>query len=257
MVESALVLSGIGLLFAVVLTGAAKIFYHQEDPKIKSALEVLPGSNCGACGFAGCRGYAEAVVTDDAISANLCTAGGADVAKEISHITGKEAEDRERRFALLCCRPKRESVFFYDGPATCASSNLLFSGHTSCPYSCIGLSDCVKACPFSAISLKDGLVKVDRDRCKGCGICVDVCPKGVLRLIPEGQSVVVMCSSCDKPAVTKRVCDNGCISCKLCEKECKEGAITVSNFLAKIDYEKCTGCKDCISVCKPKAIVVL
>jgi Na+-translocating ferredoxin:NAD+ oxidoreductase RNF subunit RnfB len=257
MIEAGIVLGGMGGFFALLLFGAGKIFYHEEDPRVNGVLELLPGSSCGACGFAGCKGYAEAVVKDTGCAPNLCRLGGAETAEEIGKLTGKKAEKKDGDCVAILCNPKREPLFSYEGPDTCQSANLLFSGQYPCSYSCLGFFDCVKGCPFSAFSIRDGKIEVDREKCKGCGVCVNLCPKGLLVLIPEDAKVAVLCSSVDKPIVTKEACDNGCIGCKKCEKQCKAGAILVESFLARIDYAKCTGCLDCISICDRGTIVSL
>ncbi|MBU1261925.1 RnfABCDGE type electron transport complex subunit B [bacterium] len=255
MIESGLMLGGIGGFFALLLFGAGRLFYHEEDPRVNGILELLPGSSCGACGFAGCKGYAEAVVKDIGCASNLCRLAGESATKEIGKLTGKEAPVGDRHCVAILCNPKREPLFSYNGPGTCESANLLFSGQYPCSYSCLKFFDCVKGCPFSAIFIRDGRIEINKEACKGCGVCINLCPKGLLALIPEMARVVVLCSSKDKPQVTKGACDNGCIGCKKCEKECPEGAITVESFLARIDYAKCTSCIRCVSVCDQGTIV--
>ena len=261
MIPAVISLGGIGLLFAIGLGVASKIFYVEVDPKIEEVIEALPGANCGACGYAGCKGYAEAVGKDSDIPANLCTAGGEEIAHEVGRITGKEVSVKERRYALIRCRgtrDKAEDAYTYDGILDCKAATLIFGGNKACSYGCLGLGSCVRTCPFGAIKMgENGIPEIDAAKCTGCGVCVGTCPKGVIELVPDGAEVFVLCSSKDKGAVVKRACQVGCIGCKLCEKACEDDAICVEDNLAGISYDKCTACGKCVEKCPTDTIIKL
>ncbi|HAV42556.1 TPA: hypothetical protein DCX15_00865 [bacterium] len=259
MIYAILSLGGMGLLFAMGLALASKVFAIKVDPKIEEAIEALPGSNCGACGYAGCKGYAEAVTTDPEVRANLCPAGGEEIAHLIGRITGKEVASAQRRHVLIKCAGSYDQVgrsFIYDGVLDCKAATLLFGGDKDCRYGCLGLGSCAYACPFGAIVAKEnGLPEIDLRKCTGCGVCIKTCPKGVIALVPDGSFCHVLCSSKDKGVITKKICKVGCIGCRLCAKECENGAILVEDNIAVVLYDKCTGCGRCVEKCPTSALI--
>ena len=254
---SILTLTGIGLLFGTGLALAAQRFKVITDPRVDEILEVLPGSNCGACGFAGCRELAEAMVKKGAPL--NCVVLDDEGKEEIARILGRvtESENVEPQFPHLLCHGgiKAKDRFIYQGLRDCVAANILLKGSKECEYGCLGLGTCVAACPFDAITMgEDGLPIINYGLCTGCGRCVEACPRGLFKMAPRGQKVFVLCSSRDKGAFTRKVCEVGCIGCKKCEKACEFDAIKVIDNCAVIDYSRCTSCIVCIEVCPQKTI---
>lgn len=253
------VISGLGLIFGIGLSYAAKVFEVTVDERVTQVREVLPGANCGACGYTGCDNYADAVVEGGA-DTNMCPVGGSAVAGKIAVIMGVEAGEFNRTAARVLCNGRRSvstEKYDYQGINSCAAAVQLFGGHKSCVYGCLGHGDCMKACPFDAITMTGGIARVIEDRCKACEKCVAACPKGLIEMIDKTKKYSVMCRSKDKGAVTKKNCQVGCIGCKLCVKSCPTDAIHMEGTLAKIDYEKCTNCGECTKVCPTMAIRVM
>lgn len=253
---SIIIVGGLGLIFGVVLAWFSRRFAVKADPKIKEVLELLPGTNCGACGKAGCSGFAEALVKNGA-PIDGCAPGGEEVRQRLAQLLGVAAEAKERQIAVLLCNGGSKVVkdrFSYDGLDDCRAANLLFGGMKDCRYGCLGLGSCVGVCQFGAIQMEEGLPTIDPELCTGCGRCVGLCPKDLIILIPASKEVVIRCSSKDKGAVTNRICEAGCIACQKCVKACEFGAITIKDNLAQIDYDKCTNCGKCVEVC-PKGTI--
>jgi len=251
-------MGGMGAFFGIVLAYASRRFHVHEDPKITQVREELPGANCGACGFAGCQSYAEAVVKDPNVGPNLCTPGKADVAALVARITGKEAPEMIPMVATVFCRgdEKRASrSFVYEGIKDCRASVLVSGGDKTCKYGCLGYGTCFRACPFGAIQMdENNLPVIDREKCTACGVCVGACPKNIIALTPSAKMVHIRCSSHDKGPAVKKACEIGCIGCNLCVKACPEKAISMDNMLAVIDYDKCTHCETCVTVCPQRTI---
>lgn len=249
-------LGGMGLLFGVLLAVASKIFAVKEDERIPLVTEALPGANCGGCGYAGCSAYANAVVNDGA-PVSACPVGGAAVAAKIAAIMGVEADTGEKRVARVLCMGNTERAaqkYEYDGPADCHTANRLGAGPKMCSYGCIGLGSCVKVCKFNAITVENGVAKVDMDKCTACGACVKECPKGIIKILPQSSSYTVLCHSKDKGKMVTKACGAGCIGCGICAKNCPSGAITIENNIAVIDEEKCVKCGVCAEKCPRKCI---
>ena len=251
------VLGVLGALFGAILAFASKIFHVEVDPKQAAVRECLAGANCGGCGYPGCDGYAAAVAKGEAPT-NRCVAGGAETAAKISEVMGVSASDVEKMVAFVPCSGTdghAELRFNYTGPQDCRAA-MLFGGKSNktCTFACIGLGNCVKACPFDAIHIVDGVAKVDRDKCVGCGTCVDTCPKSIIKLLPASQRVMPACGNHDKGAKVMKMCDNGCIGCMKCQRECPSDAITVVENLAVVDASKCIACGHCAEIC-PRHII--
>ena len=251
-----LALGGMGLVLGFLLSAAAKVFHVETDRRIEEIERVLPGANCGGCGFAGCGSFAEALVTGTA-QASGCPVGGAAVTEQLCEILGIEVEKNTRLTALVRCSggARARNKFDYQGIADCHAAMRIAGGYKECPYGCIGLGTCVKSCPFSAISVVDGVAVVDHERCTGCQTCVNSCPKNIIIPVPYYADVNVACSSHDRGGSLRRICDIGCLGCRICEKICIHDAIHIEDNLAVIDFEKCTGCGDCAEKCPRKLIV--
>ena len=262
-VLSVAVVAVLGLILGVILAVASKVMEVKEDERIGHVRELLPGANCGACGYAGCDDYAKAIIESGAAT-NLCIPGADGVAKAISDLLGVEASDVVEMVAVVRCKgtctgddPKTSDKMIYTGIPSCAACNMTFSGKGACDYGCLGFGDCVNVCPNDAIHVVDGVAVVDRRKCIGCGLCAKTCPKKIIDMIPDVKPIWVQCSNQDKGAVTRKVCSTGCIGCKRCEKECPADAIHVENNLAAIDVEKCIDCGKCAEVCPAHCISVL
>jgi len=250
-------IGGLSIVFGSLLGFSAKKFFVQTDPKVDKIRNVLPGVNCGGCGYASCAIFAEAV-TKDQVSYKGCPAGGPDAANKIANTMGIKATVTDRKVAFIKCNGIDDNIkrnYIYDGPRNClAASQLATGGNKSCRYSCIGLESCKNACPFHAIKIIDSIAIVDSKNCTACGKCIPVCPMNLIEIIPEKNKVRVLCNSRDIGRETRKNCRAGCISCTLCVKICEEDAIKIQDNIAIIDYEKCTNCLKCINKCPVKAI---
>jgi electron transport complex protein RnfB len=236
-----LTVGGLGMFFGFGLSLASKFLAVKKDQRIARLEEALPGLNCGACGFAGCVSYAEAIVGADT-ALTLCTPGGEETAKALAEIMGVDLDVtmEKKKVAQVLCRGGKETAqyyFEYNGIQDCNALFAFYGGNKVCKFGCLELGSCIKVCPVSAIDYdKDNLVWVDRDTCIGCGKCIDVCPTGVMQFIPYDADFFVACHSTDKGALVRKYCKAGCIGCKICEKQSPEGGFIVENNLARIDY---------------------
>ena len=253
-----LILLAAGVLCAVLLTLASVFFGVKENEKVAAVRECLPGANCGACGYSGCDGYAEALGNGKTDKTNLCIPGGDASAKEIAAVLGVEAEDVVEMVAHVACNgdcTKEKRKYDYDGPSTCRAANMSFSGDRACTFACLGYGDCMRVCPTKAISINDrGVAEVNSIKCIGCGMCARTCPDGIIKMVKDTTRVVVKCSNHQKGADVRKVCLDGCIACGKCQKNCPAGAITVVDNLATINYDLCTACGKCAEVCPTHCI---
>ena len=252
----ALILGGCGILAGVLLTVAAKVFHVEVDERIEKIGESLPQANCGACGFAGCADYAAAIVQKGSAT-NLCRPGGADAAGKIAAILGTAAAEVVPMTAVVHCNgdcDATQTAFEFDGVQSCKAVKRFYGGNGTCKFGCIGLGDCVNECEHDAIKVVNGVAKVIPSLCGACGQCAAVCPNNLISIKPLAKHIDVLCSSGDNGKATKIACKNGCIGCKICEKKCPNGAITVNNFHASIDYDKCTNCGVCMEAYPVKVI---
>lgn len=254
---AAVVVGGTGLFIGLFLGFAGNKFAVEADEREEAILGVLPGNNCGGCGYPGCSGLAAAIVKGEA-AVGGCPVGGAPVAEKVAAIMGQEAGEQVRQVAFVKCAgtcEKAKQGYEYYGLNDCIMANMMQSGGPkACNYGCLGEGSCVDACPFDAIHIVDGIAVVDKEACKACGKCVAICPKNLIELVPYGQKHLVQCNSRDKGKAVMQACSAGCIGCKACERACKFGAVKVVDNIAHIDPEKCTNCGACVEKC-PKKII--
>ncbi|MFC1804446.1 RnfABCDGE type electron transport complex subunit B [Candidatus Omnitrophota bacterium] len=246
----------LGVLFAVSLSVASRKLAVKTDPRLAKLQDLLPGSNCGACGCAGCIGFAESLIGDKAVI-DACRVCEEDAKHKIAQLLGKSLEKQVKKLAVLHCNggSKVKDRFFYRGIEDCTAAHLLLGGQKECIFGCLGFGTCERVCPFGAIKMSDqGLPAVDEIKCKACNKCVEACPKKLFSLVPVTGRVFVACKSQDLGKEVKAVCPVGCIACTLCERACKFDAIHVIDNLAVIDYNKCTSCGECVKVCPTKCI---
>lgn len=255
---AAVIVGGVGIFIGFFLGISGEKFKVEVDEREEAICGVLPGNNCGGCGYAGCSGLAAAIVKGEA-EIGGCPVGGAPVAEKIGAIMGVEAGAQERQVAFVKCAgtcDKAGKDYEYYGLNDCVMVNMMQAGGPkSCNYGCLGEGSCVKACPFDAIHVVDGVAVVDKEECKACGKCIAACPKKLIELVPYGQKHLVACSSHDKGKDVMKACAVGCIGCKMCEKVCESDAIKVEGNVAHIDPAKCTNCGKCAEKCPKKAIL--
>ncbi len=255
---AALIVGGTGLFISIFLGIAGRQFAVEVDEKEEKILDVLPGNNCGGCGYPGCSGLAAAIAKGEA-PVNGCPVGGAPVADQVSAIMGVESSDTERMVAFVKCSGDIERAnkeYSYYGLDDCVMLNMMQDGGPkACNHGCLGGGSCEKACPFNAIAVQNGVAVVDREACKACGKCVSVCPKNLIELVPYRQVHLVRCSSKDRGKDVMKACQAGCIGCGMCQKVCESDAVHVVDNMAYIDPYKCTNCGKCAEKC-PKKIIL-
>ncbi len=232
----------LGFFFSSGLVFAYKLLRVEEDPKIEQIYEILPHGNCGACGYSGCRVFAEMVVRGETTPGN-CPVAGEEASKKIAEILGIKAKEVIKKVARVHCRGTPEAAKsrgIYLGIPTCAAAQLT-GGNKQCSWGCLGYGDCARACPFDAIHINEAnLPVVSEDRCTGCGLCVDVCPRNIIELHPSSQKVIVFCRSQDRGPTARKACKNACIACGICTRACPEGIILKNNLAKIVDHEKMT-----------------
>lgn len=256
------IITVLGLVLALVLYLVAEKFKVVEDPRIDEVEKAMPGANCGGCGFAGCRAFAEAAVKAPNLDNNFCPVGGNEVMAKVASILGYEVKEKAPMVAVVRCNGSceaRPKINDYEGYPSCKVKAALYSGDTGCSFGCLGCGDCVAACQFGALSMDPvtGLPVVDEEKCTSCGACVKACPKTLIELRPKGprgMRMYVSCRNQDKGPAAKKACASACIGCGICAKTCTHDAIVVENNIAYIDPAKCKLCRECEAMCPTGAI---
>ncbi len=237
------VFAGFGAVFGIALGAAAEKFKVKGNPLVDQVRDKLPSANCGACGFAGCTAYAEAVVERADVSPSLCIPGRAPVAKAVAELTGKDAGSVQDRVVVMTCHGTSayaRDEALYAGIPTCSAAALVFGGPRACKNGCLGLADCVRACPFDALYIgAGGIAQVNTEKCTGCAVCVATCPKDLFRLYPRARRIELSCKAVDKASVVRSTCMVGCTTCRKCVPKCPANAITWDGRTILIDHEAC------------------
>ncbi len=264
-VLAVIALGAVGVVFAVIIYGVDLKFRVIEDPKIDEVADKLPGANCGGCGYAGCRNFAEAIVKAGNMDALFCPVGGNAIVKDISAVLGIEAQERAPQVAVVRCSGSIQNAspkMAYEGVEKCSFAHMLYSGESGCPNGCLGLGDCVESCQFDAMYMDKvtGLPVIIEDKCTSCGACVKKCPRKIIELRnkgPKSKRIFVSCVNTEKGAISKKNCVVACIGCGKCVKACPHEAITLENNLAYIHFDKCKLCRKCVADCPTGAILEL
>ncbi len=258
-VVSAAILGGVGTFFATMIALARKKLYVWEDPRIEAVANRLPGNNCGACGLAGCRAFAERLV-EGAIQPANCTVASPDMRADIADFLGVDVGAAATRVARLLCAggcdvaPNNAE---YLGLQTCRAAAAVAGGGKACAWGCLGLADCKVVCTFDAIYMNEvDLPVVIPDKCTACGDCVEACPKDLFVLMPLEQKLLVQCKNLLEGDEATTACAVACNACGRCAADGAPGLIEIVNGLAVIDYDKnATASPDAITRCPTGAIV--
>ncbi|MDP8260211.1 MAG: RnfABCDGE type electron transport complex subunit B [Candidatus Gygaella obscura] len=257
LLPSIITMASMGVIFGAGLALASKKLRVAKDPRLEQVFALLPQLNCGVCGYAGCAGFAQALIGAET-TINRCSVLNESAAKEIASMLGIDRKESVKKIAVLCCSGDKDTVRFkyeYNGSKDCLAANLLHLGPKECVFGCIGFGTCADMCSFNGITMQEtGLPKIDIAKCKACSKCLEACPKDLFKFVPEDKPIYIACSSHYAGKQVKDVCNKGCIACKICERVCKYDAIHVIDNLAVIDYNKCTLCGECIKECPVKVI---
>jgi RnfABCDGE-type electron transport complex B subunit len=234
-------MAGLGMLLSGALAIANRYLWVYEDPRIDGIEDLLPKSNCGACGTAGCRPFAEALIKGDLSPAN-CTVCSAEDIGHIADFLGVDAGDVVKRVARLACAGGNHVArqrAHYAGLDSCRAAAIVAGGPKSCTWGCLGLADCVDVCDQDAIRLdQHGLPLVDEDKCTACEDCVDICPKGLFSIQPVTHQLWVACKNLEFGDAAEADCEVACTACEKCSKDAPEGLIQIQNNLAQVDYSQ-------------------
>jgi len=235
-----LVISVLGLILGFGLAVADKKLAVKKDEKLMQMESIMPGANCGGCGYAGCSAYAEAVYRGEA-EIGLCSPGGSELAHKMGEIMGQSVDlSGEKMVAYVHCRGNAAVTgqdFQYKGIEDCNAAYLVQAGPNSCKEGCLHLGSCMAVCPAEAISRdSEGMIHVDKDKCIGCRKCTAVCPTGVIKMVPYSAEYAVSCNNHESGAKVRKICKVGCIGCKICQVKFPASGCKVESFLSTIDY---------------------
>ena len=226
---STVVVAIIAAVLGIVIVLVFRAFAVPVDERVEDLLALMPGANCGGCGYSGCSGYAEALADGTDTDVTKCTAGGSDTVEDLGAYLGLSGGVFIPKVAYVRCQGTTEHThkrYNYTGSPNCQSAHGLFSGPNSCVYGCMGFGDCVTVCDFGAITIEDGIAKVDGTKCVACGKCVTACPKDLIAIIPKHTHThMVKCQNHWPGGQARRNCSVACIGCQRCVKACPSGAI--------------------------------
>lgn len=236
---SILILGGVGLVFAVLITLANKKLKVWEDPRIDVVTSMLPGANCGACGMPGCRNFAEKAVAGE-LKPGQCNVLNADGAAAIAEYLGVDAGESVKKVARLLCAGDAYAAVRqaeYRGLQTCGAAATVAGGGKGCAWGCLGLADCVRSCTFDAMRMnEDGIPEIDLEKCTACGDCVEACPKDLLALHPVDHHLLVQCRNLIAGDDALAECKVACTACGKCVMDAAPGLISVASGVAVVDY---------------------
>lgn len=260
-IQPVAIMSVLGAVFAFLLGIVSKLTYIPIDPKVEEVLEALPGANCGACGYPGCSGCAEAIASGKA-PVNACVIGGEKVTNNVASIMGGEAEFGQRYVASVKCQGDRDmtdELYSYSGGINdCRIMSQYHGGCKSCSYGCLGCGSCQAVCDFGAIKMINGLAVINQEKCTSCLKCIKICPKHIIELVPYGAVAQVKCSNPEFGKDVKSACKVGCIGCGICvrlapEEFALKGRLAHATYHDGYDMEKA---KEAAAKCPGKCIVV-
>jgi Na+-translocating ferredoxin:NAD+ oxidoreductase RNF subunit RnfB len=252
-------MAALGVGLAVMLAFADKRLYVFEDPRIGAVEELLPKSNCGACGQAGCRNFAEKVVEGAVVPAQ-CTVSSPRQKDAIADLLGVDAGAIEKKVARLACAGGRHVAFLrarYAGHTSCRAAAVVSGGGKECAWGCLGLADCASVCAFGAITMSaQGLPVVDSEKCTACNDCIEICPKGLFSLEATSHKLWVACKNQAEGDTAEAACELACTACGRCVADAAPGLMKLDNNLAVIDYAaNAKAAREVIDRCPTGAIV--
>ncbi len=260
---SILSMAGLAFLFAAILAFADKKLRIKEDPRVEELTNLLPGINCGACGFKSCHDFAEHIVTEGA-DPGKCRVVDEETREKLFALMGEAEGTVYKYIPVIHCAAEwknKKNKAEYKGIKTCGAANLNFGSGLECQYGCMGFGDCTEVCPFDALHMVEGLPRVDQKKCTGCGKCAEACPRNIITMEEKRNDVLIYiaCSSHDNTLRTRQVCDVGCIACGICDKLSQGEFFKVVDNLSVPDYTKQTSeriekIRDISSKCPTKVI---
>jgi RnfABCDGE-type electron transport complex B subunit len=252
------IMGGLGIAFGLVLAVSYRFLRVEEDPRLGEVEEMLPGTNCGACGEPGCHAFAVRLTAGEA-APSACTVSGPEDVAEIAKFLGVEAGQRDKLVARLHCgggRAQAHQVAEYEGFESCAAAAVVAGGGKGCSWGCLGRGDCDRACTFDAISMStNGLPVVDVDLCTACNDCVEVCPRDLFELLPLSRPLLVQCRIPLAGDEARSLCSVACDGCERCAQDAPSGLVTMIGSLPVVDYDRDeAGARDATYRCPTRAI---